>query len=120
MIVGGPLTASEWHIICGFLQCRTNELWNRVGRAQRVITRDPDRKIYSSDPDNPESMTGIESISGDGEVLPSILIIPRILHLEKWYFEGGLATNTGYTNDDISLNWLRYLDKYNSKRQIGA
>jgi hypothetical protein len=99
----------------------------RVGRAQRIITRDAHRKAYIPDPDNHESLTAIETISGDGHVLPPMLILSSTQHLEKWFFDGGLedktlvaVTETGYTNDDILLQWFEHFDLFSSKRLVGV
>ena len=99
----------------------------RVGRAQRIITRDAHRKAYIPDPDNRESFTAIETISGDGHVLPPMLILSSTQHLEKWFFDGGLedktlvaVTETGYTNDDILLQWFEHFDLFSSKRLVGV
>ena len=34
-----------------------------------------------------------ESISGDGEFLPPMIILPGVLHLEQWYTSTGLEDN---------------------------
>jgi hypothetical protein len=54
-----------------------------VGRTQRIITRDAHRKAYIPNLDNRESLTAIETIIGDGHVLPPMLILSGTQHLEK-------------------------------------
>ena len=68
-----------------------------------------------------------ESISGDGEVLPPMIILPCVLHLEQWYTSTGLEDNvfvavseTGYSNDELSLGWLRLFERYSARRQLGT
>ena len=39
-----------------------------------------------------------ESISGDGEVLPSMINLTGALHLQQWY-----TSETSYSNDELSL-----------------
>ena len=98
-----------------------------VGRTQRIITQDTHRKAYIPDPDNRESLTAIETISGEGHVLPPMLILSSTQYLEKWFFEGGLddktlvaVTETGYANDNILLQWFKHFDLFSSKRLVGV
>jgi len=67
-----------------------------------------------------------ETISGDGEVLPPLVILPGQLHLEGW-INNDLAddvlmavSESGYTNDEISLAWLKHFDQFSARRQAGA
>ena len=101
--------------------------WIGVGRAQQIITRDTYQRAYIPDPDNRKSLTAIETIGGNGHVLPSMLILSGTQHLEKWFFDGGLEdktlvaiTETSYANDDILLQWFKHFDLFSSKRLVGV
>ena len=68
-------------------------------------------------------ITLCESISGDGEVLPPMTILPGVLHLEQWYTSTRLkdnvlvaASETGYSNDELSLGWLHHFERYSARR----
>jgi hypothetical protein len=68
-----------------------------------------------------------ETISGDGTILPLILILPGILHQEDWYTKTDLdddalvaVSETGYVNDELSLEWLRHFERYSARRQVGV
>ena len=98
-----------------------------VGKDQWIITRDPSRQSYIASSSNRGLVTLCESISGDGEVLPPMIILPSVLHLEQWYTSTGLEYNvlvatseTGYSNDELSLGWLRHFERYSARRQLGT
>ena len=84
-----------------------------IGRDQWIITRDPNRQSYLATSINRELITLCETISGDGAVLPPMVIVPSTIHQEAWYTTTSipddylLATSEkGYSNDDLSLKWL--------------
>jgi len=64
-----------------------DDTWNfdetgyRVGiaRSDWIITVDPTGRIHSKDPDNRESLTGIECISGEGKDIPLMLIMTEMI-----------------------------------------
>ena len=97
------------------------------GRVQYVLTRSS-QKIYGADPDNRESLTSVECISAAGFVLPPMLILAGKLHLEKWFQdEIGLPRDTlfavsdsGSSNDELSMHWIRHFDKFSARHQRGA
>ena len=98
-----------------------------IGRDQWVVTLDPNRQCYLPSSNNRELVTSCEAISGDGEVLPPMLILPGALHLEDWYTNTNLdddyllaVSETGYSNDLLSLEWLQHFDKFSARRQIGV
>jgi len=56
-----------------------------------------------------------------------MLILPGALHLNDWYTKSQLdgdillsVSETGYSNDRLSLHWLHYFHKFSSQRQVGA
>ena len=97
-----------------------------IARFDWVVTVDPNRRIYSKDPDNRESLTGIECISGGGKDIPPMLIMTGVQILAP-HFNNDLAddmlvttSETGYSNDWISLRWLEHFDRFSQKHQQGA
>ena len=60
---------------------------------QLIITRDPTRQSYLSSSSNRELVMLRESISGDGEILPPMIILPGVLLLEQWSTSAGLEGN---------------------------
>ena len=97
------------------------------GRAHLVITLDPDKPLLLTDPDNREYITSVESISGGGKTIPPMLILCGIYILEKWAEENDLdedillATSpTGYSNDELALQWLEHFEIHSRKSQIGV
>ena len=114
----GILPADQWNF---------DETGYRMGinREDWVITIDVLRRIYSKCPDNRESLTGIECINGVGGNIPPMLILTGI-QLAPWFnndMDDNIAvttTETGYTNDWISLQWVKHFEKYSAKTQQGA
>jgi len=97
-----------------------------IARSDWVVTVDSNRKIYFKDPDNRESLTGIECISGGGKDIPPMLIMTGVQLLAP-HFNNDLGddvlvttSDTGYSNDWISLRWLKHFDRFSQKHQKGA
>lgn len=87
----------------------------RLGREDWVISVDPVRRIYSKCPDNRGSLTAMECFNGTGNDIPPMLILTGVQLLAPW-FSNDLDDNiaitiaeTGFTNDWISLQWVRHL-----------
>ena len=98
-----------------------------VGRDQWIVTMDPNRQAYLGSSTNRELVTSCEAISGDGYVLPPMLILPGTLHLEDWTTKTNLDDNvllavsdTGYSNDQLALEWISHFDRFSSQRRTGA
>ena len=97
-----------------------------IGRADWVISVDVLRKIYSKRPDNWESLTAMECINGDGGDIPPLLFLTAIQQLAPWYnndLDSEIATTvseTGFTNDWISLMWVKHFEKFSAIKQQGA
>ena len=98
-----------------------------IGKDQWIITLDPDRQCYLASSSNRQLVTSCEVISGDGYVLPPMLILPGAIHLEDWVTKTGLdddvfigISESGYTNDILTLDWLHHFDRFSSQRQIGS
>lgn len=88
---------------------------------------DWDKQQSSASDINRDYVTSIETISGNGHVLPPMLVAQGSVHLEKWYTQTSLPdeyvvglSNSGYANDTLSIEWLKYFDIWTSQRQVGA
>jgi hypothetical protein len=97
-----------------------------IARSDYVVTMDVTRRIYSKCPDNRESMTAIECINGTGLNIPPMLITTGVQILAP-FFNNDLdddiiitTADTGYTNDWISLQWVKHFDKFSARYQKGA
>lgn len=97
------------------------------GKDQLCITRKK-RAQYFGLPVNRESATVIEAISAAGYAIAPFIILCGVVHMAKWYSEatGSLdpdtsisATPTGYTNDEISLEWIKHFDRLTKDRVVG-
>ena len=96
-----------------------------VGGNNWVVTRRIDA-IQSPSDTNRDYITAIETISADGYVLPPFLILKAKIQLEKWYTNTSIPSSytiglseTGYNNDELSLEWLKHFDKWTRRRQAG-
>ncbi len=105
-----------------------NETGFRMGVRQNqwIITRDHSRQAYLASSNNREMMTCVETISGDGLVLPPMFIFAAAQHMEHW-FTAEIDDNvlfavseTGYINDKITLQWLKHFEQHTRQRQNGA
>ncbi|KAL2125756.1 hypothetical protein VTI74DRAFT_2848 [Chaetomium olivicolor] len=109
------------------------DIWNMdetgfrigVGKDQLIVTKRK-RAHYFGIPENRESATAIEAISAGGQVAPAFLILAGQCHMAQWYQQPELEDDTaiilsasGYSNDEISLEWLKHFDRHTKKSAIG-
>lgn len=79
------------------------------------------------DPNNREYITSVEYVSGRGDVIPNMLNLSGKQHFEKYFEENNLEDNvclavsdSGYSNDEIGVQWFEHFDKYTRKNRKGA
>lgn len=96
------------------------------GKDQMVITK-AKRAQYFGIPVNRESATVIEAISAGGAHCPAFLIVSGKIHMARWYNLCELPSDaaigvadTSYTNDELTLRWLKHFDEHMSKLQVGS
>ena len=70
------------------------------------------KKLYLPDAGNQEYITSIECIGADRFALTSFLIAAGTWIFEKWALNNGLTgdevltvSESGYSNDELSLQW---------------
>ena len=106
-----------------------DEMGFRIGcdRAHWVISTHSRKPLLLTDPDNREYVTSCECISAGGRNIPPMVIIAGVLILEKWTQQNDLnddvlltTSPTGYSNDDLAIDWLKHFDKHSRKGQVGA
>ena len=97
------------------------------GRAHWVVSGHSRKPLLLTDPDNREYVTSCECISAGGRDIPPMVIIAGVLILEKWAQQNDLnddvlltTSPTGYSNDDLAIDWLKHFDKHSRKGQVGA
>ena len=90
-----------------------------VGKNQWIVTIDPSRQSYLASSNNRDYITIIEEIQGLGEVLPPMVILAATQFLGRWFNNNDIEDNTlsavletGYSNDELSLDWVKHFDKY--------
>ena len=78
-----------------------------VGKNQKIVTRISNRSLSPGSNTNRETVTVVEAISGDGFVLPPMVIVSGIIHQERWFTTTGIeddfliaVSDTGYSNDN--------------------
>lgn len=98
-----------------------------IGKDQWIATLDHNHHWYHASSTNRELVTSCRAISGDGAVLPPMLLLPGTLHLEDWYTITDLdddyllaVSETGYSNDVISLEWFYHFDRFSALRRVGV
>ncbi|KFY68309.1 hypothetical protein V496_01174, partial [Pseudogymnoascus sp. VKM F-4515 (FW-2607)] len=81
---------------------------------EKVIVPRGVTELYTASPKNRTSITIIEAISAGGVTIPPLLIVPGKVHMESWYHrsldgrERVLLSESGYTNDELALEWLNH------------
>ncbi|KJK73315.1 hypothetical protein H634G_11550, partial [Metarhizium anisopliae BRIP 53293] len=96
-----------------------------MGKSRMVVTRRP-RASYLGMPTNRESATAIEAISAGGSYTPAFLILTGAVHQSAFYRipelhdDAAIAVSTsGFTNDELSLEWLKHFDKHTAQKTTG-
>lgn len=96
------------------------------GRAHTIVTTKPQSRQYLPDPENRIHISSIECISAGGFVLPSTIILPgvQITHnfiVPELSGEILLAmSESGYSNDEIQMEWIKHFNKYTKTRTKGT
>ncbi len=91
-----------------------------------IVTVNLHRRIYFKDSNNKESLMSIECISKKNKNISSMLIIIEV-HILISHFNNDLnddvlvtISETDYSNDWISLQWLKHFDCFSWKHQKRA
>jgi hypothetical protein len=120
--------------VCAKEGITPDDIWNMdetgfrigVGKDQLIVTKRK-RAHYFGIPENRESATAIEAISAGGQYIPAFLILSGQLHMAHWYQQPELEPETaitpstsGYSNDQISLQWLEHFNRHTKEKTIGA
>ncbi len=101
----------------------------RIGirRDQWILTKDSKRQSYLPSSSNRKSITVVEAISGDGTVLPPFIIMSGVLQQEIWFTQTNIdddymvaVSETGFSNDKLSYNWLKHFDRFSAACQSGV
>ncbi|KAI1005651.1 hypothetical protein K3495_g2563 [Podosphaera aphanis] len=97
-----------------------NRFWNE--RSAKKIKPENiwnfDETVYLIDPENLDYVTCIEAISANGKTIPPMVILSGALFLEKFFgndLDDGVIfamTESGYTNDMLSFEWVKHFDKH--------
>jgi hypothetical protein len=87
-----------------------------IGKDQWILTFHPFKRHFLAAPDNRESLTLIEAVSGAGSVIPPFIIISGSQLLERYFVHlpdhyGVAMSETGYNNDKISLEWVKHFER---------
>ncbi len=97
-----------------------------IARFDWVVTVDSNRRIYFKDLNNRESLMSIECISEGSKNISSMLIMTEVQILVS-HFNNDLVNDmlvtiseTDYSNDWISLRWLKHFDRFSQKHQQRA
>jgi hypothetical protein len=97
-----------------------------IGKDHLVVTKRR-RAHYFGLPENRESATAIEAISSGGLYTPAFLILTGELHMARWYrlreLDGDTVlsiTPSGYSNDQLALDWLKHFNKHTKDRVTGV
>ena len=123
----------KYKAICKEHGIQPNDIWNmdetgfRIGVAkqQTVLTELPGRYTALPSSNNRESLTIIEAISAGGSAILASLILSGKMHLSTWYRHLNDDTmvgvsDTGYTNDEYAMHWIKHFDKHSSSLKTGA
>ena len=97
-----------------------------IGGSQWIVTMDWQHPQQSPSDANRDYAISIECVAGDGTVIDPMLIMKGVSHLEKWYSRTSVpdeyligTSDSGYTNDMLSIDWIKHFDKCTRSRTTG-
>ena len=97
------------------------------GKAQLVVTMDPNKPLRMIDPENRDYITSVDCIGSAGETVPPMLLVSGVNILHKWCQHNDLdgdivigTTETGYANDDTALECLQHFIDHTQNKRRGA
>lgn len=97
-----------------------------ISGGSHVVVPQGEEKIFLNDPDNKELVTCVECFNATGYHVPPMLIFKGAYHLKK-YFDNDIDGNTlfarsetGFTNDILTMAWIRHFEKFTQPRAVGA
>lgn len=83
-------------------------------------------KLTSVQPKNREQITVIQAINAEGQAVQPFIISAGQYHLANWYQDSPLPgdwaitmTQTGWTNNETGLKWLKHFNRCIANRSIG-
>jgi hypothetical protein len=96
-----------------------------IGKDQWIITYEPNRRHFMAAPDNRETMTAIESVNAIGDVIAPMLVIKGSQFLARYFADlpdryCTAMSDTGYSNDEICLDWVKHWEKESRTIQKGV
>jgi hypothetical protein len=137
-IAEDPVIINNWfHGLKGILadvgiENHPTNLWNYdemgciigQGKRRKVIRFNTELPMTAGTLTSRVQVTMGETISAAGRFIPPIIIIPGEQHQQRWYTQSNLpgfyqlgVTPSGYTNDEIHLQYLDHFERYSSKTQ---
>ena len=78
-------------------------------------------------PGDREWVTVIQGICAAGYAIPPFIIYKGAVHISAWYEDISIpqnwrisASENGWTNNELSLAWLKHFDAHTKDRSVGA
>jgi hypothetical protein len=97
----------------------TGFLMGQISSTLVVTSSEGRGKAKKIQPGNREWVTVIQAVQSGGEVIPPYVVVAGKTHLESWYRNSPFPpewtidlSDTGWTNNQIGLNWIQYFDKH--------
>ncbi len=77
------------------------------GKAQLVVTMNPNKPLRMIDPDNRDYITSVECIGSAGETIPPMLLVSGVNILYKWCqhndLESDIVIAVGADGESVSI-----------------
>lgn len=97
----------------------------RVTSGEKVIVPRDTTVAYTTDPENRELITSVETINYGGRKIPPMIIFSGAYHLRR-YFDNNLdedilfaRSESGYSNDKLGVKYLEHFNQFTEKFTIG-
>jgi len=132
-----PMLIADWFRRFAALRNKfrvaNEDIWNfdktgfqiGVGRSQWIITTCTSKRSYLATDGTRTLITSVEAVSAGGAVIKEMLIVLGKAHMQSWYQDlrddvlVGVS-DTGYTNDELSYEYILHFHRQLKKTQVGA
>lgn len=137
-IAEDPITISNWftHITQILdelgLDQSPDDIWNYdesgviigQGKRRKVIGFDKSLTATAGSNSTRLQVTVGEAVNAAGSFIPPMVILPGEEHQQRWYSQSTVpgnymigCTTSGYTNDELNLDWIKHFVYWSSRQQ---
>jgi DDE superfamily endonuclease/Tc5 transposase DNA-binding domain len=112
---------------------QNEDIWNLdetgfrvgVGKNQWIVTTSTSKRSYLAADHTRDFVTAVEAVNAGGVVIEPMFILPGKVHMDGFFLELPDEvlvdlSDTAYTNDELTYEWIFHFERQSKKTQRGA